>query len=98
MEPLAFVILCVVLVIFLEEIGVIIMVCLVLYNCTGDDPKIKPKPKQNITTVTQPANNTPHYELVEQYQEGDPICENGYQLMVDTKTGNKACILGSNHY
>ena len=96
MEAGAFIILCILLVVFLEKLGVIVMVCLVLYNCTGDDPKIKRvnKPVQ----VQREAPKAPHYEYIEHPQEGDSVCEDGYNLMVDTHTGNKACILGANYY
>ncbi|MFY0656275.1 MAG: hypothetical protein JXR12_05940 [Neptunomonas phycophila] len=104
MDPFLFFLLCVIIIMFLDELGVVIVVCLVLYNCTGDNPKIGGSVTQQQTQQVQPVqkqpteNTAPHYEMVDEPQYGDPVCDEGYNLMVDTKTGNKACILGATHY
>lgn len=99
MEPFVFIIVCILLIMALEELGIIIVVVMILYNCTGENPNVRPgATKPQVVEEVKSPPKAPHYEYVEQPLEGDPICEDGYNLMVDTHTGNKACILGANYY
>ena len=99
MEPFVLFIVCWLLVAIFEEVGAIAAICLILYSCSGE-PQQTHQNQQPTQQVVQPTTtpSAPHYELIERPQYGDPVCEDGYNLMVDTKTGNKACILGATYY